>query len=260
MAKLIQPWLKPKLAAKPFVLGTFLTVPAPAIVEMLGLAGFDFFIIDCEHGAITHSQTEELIRAAATTGISPIVRVPQLDPVAVRLPLDMGAVGIHIPQVESAADAARAARYARFHPDGERGMQPYVRAASFRARPTPEYLAESNREVMVIPHLEGLGGLRDLDAMVQSPGVDVCFLGPYDLSQALGIPGQVQDPRIDEAIERAVQSCPASTVIGTYADTPEGAHRRIEQGVRYVALTLDAALVLGGASSVLGRLSALCQG
>jgi 4-hydroxy-2-oxoheptanedioate aldolase len=257
MPQLRQSWLRPKLAVKPHVIGTFLTIPSPAIMEILGLAGFDFVVIDCEHGSIDYSQTEELIRAAATTGVSPIVRVPKVDPVAVRLPFDMGAVGIHIPQVESAADAGRAARYARFHPEGERGMQPYVRAASFRSRPTPEYLAESNREVVVIPHLEGLGGIRDLRAIAATPGIDVCFIGPYDLSQALGIPGEVNDPRIDDALRNAVQEAGAGTIIGTYADSPEAARHRLRQGVRYLTVSLDAALLLQSASHYIHEIDRL---
>jgi len=259
MPQLRSCWLKPKLAAKPWVVGTFLTIPAPAMVELLGLAGFDFFIADGEHGAITPAQMEDLIRAAATTGISPMVRAPQFDPVAVRLPLDLGAAGVHVPQVESAAAAARAARYARFYPEGERGLQPYVRAASFRACPTEDFLAESNRQVMVVPHLEGLGGLQDLTAMVTTPGVDVCFFGPYDLSQALGIPGQVTDPRIDAAITAAVAACGPGTVIGAYADSPQAAARRIRQGVRYVALSLDTAMVLREATSVRHQLDDLLK-
>jgi 4-hydroxy-2-oxoheptanedioate aldolase len=247
-------WLKPKLAEGGPVIGTFAEIPSPYIVELLGLAGFDFVVIDCEHGSITTAQAEEMIRAAASTGISPLVRVAKAEETAIRLPLDMGAVGIHVPQVESVAQAELSARAARFHPDGERGMQPFVRGASFRSYPNADYRALANTNTMVIPHIEGRGGLDHLEAILAVPGIDVCFLGPYDLSQALGIPAQVTDPRIDEAIERAVALAGTRSVIGTYADDAAAARKRLSQGVRYLTVGLDAAFLMSGARETLQRL------
>lgn len=231
--------LKPKLRDKGWVLGTFLNIPSPQIVEILGLAGFDFVVIDCEHAAIGPEKVEDLIRASLSTGISAMVRVPQCDPVAVRLPLDFGAAGIHVPQVESLAIAESAVRYSHYFPAGERGLQPYVRSASYRFQPTAEYLPEANASTTVTVHIEGRGGMRDLAAIAAVPGIDVLFLGPYDLSQALGIPGQVKDVRVEEAILGAVAAHGKDRVIGTFCDGPEDVIRWRGLGVRYLTMGID---------------------
>jgi 4-hydroxy-2-oxoheptanedioate aldolase len=251
-----QNWLKPKLAEKPYVIGTFAEIPAPQVVEILGLAGFDFVVIDCEHGAIGLEKVEDMIRAAAATNISPLVRVPQCDPVAIRLPLDMGAVGIHVPQVESLEMARSAAAAARFFPRGARGMQPYVRAASYRSFPTAVHLTQSNDLVTTVVHIEGAGGVAAMNEILGLDGIDVAFLGPYDLSQAFGVPGQVDDPRVHNVIRDAVKFAEGRVVIGTYADTPEAARRWIDAGVRYVTLALDALFLRRGAGAVLEVLNA----
>lgn len=246
-----QTWLKPKLAEKPYVIGTFVEIPSPQVVEILGLVGFDFVVVDCEHGAIGLEKVEDMVRAGAAADVSVLVRVPQCDPVAIRLPLDMGAAGIHVPQVESLAMAQTAAESARFFPRGNRGMQPYVRAASYRTFPTADYLRQSNELVTTVVHIEGSGGVAQMNEILALDGIDVAFLGPYDLSQAFGVPGQVDDPRIADAIEQAVRHAGGKTVIGTYADSPESARRWIDRGVRYLTVGLDALWLRKGAEEVL---------
>lgn len=224
-------------------LGTFVQIPSPQVVEILGLAGFDFVVIDGEHGAIGPETVENMIRAAECVGIAPMVRVAHCDPASIRLPLDWGATGVHVPQVESVEMARLAAQSARFHPRGFRGLQPFVRAAKYRSYPTAEFLENANRDVQVVVHVEGTGGLAALDEILAVDGIDVVFLGPYDLSQALGIPGQVDDPRIEAAIRAAVAKKGAKT-IGTYANTPQNARKWGTLGVDYVTLGLDSGHLL----------------
>ena len=244
-----------KLAGERFLLGTFLTIPAPQIVELLGLAGFDFVVIDTEHGSINLETTENLIRAAATTGISPLVRVSHCDPIAIRQPLDMGAAGIHVPQIDSAAQAQLAVKSATFHPMGDRGLQPYVRAASYRAFPTADYLAETNRTVGVVLHIEGTNGVAAFDEIASIEGVSVAFLGPYDLSQSLGIPGQVNSPLVRGKMEEIVEKARGKDLaVGTYCDDVDSALQWIDLGVKYVALSLDAAILMRGAKRLVTTL------
>lgn len=243
--------LKPKLAGQDFVLGTFLEIPSPQLVELLGLAGFDFVIIDREHAAITLAQTEELIRASLSTGISALVRVPACEPVAIRQPLDMGAAGIHVPQIGSAEMARLAVRSALFHPRGERGLQPFVRAASYRAGGAAEFLASANDSIAIVLHIEGEQGVRDLDRILAVEGVDCAFIGPYDLSQSLGVPGQVKHPRVREKIAEAVAGARAAGKrVGIYADDAATALEWRALGVTYLAVSMDAALFLSGARQI----------
>ena len=243
--------LKPKLAAGDCVIGLFLQIPSPQLVEILGLAGFDFVIIDGEHGSIDLSQMEDLIRASLSTNISPMVRVPECDPVAIRQPLDMGAAGIHVPQIGSAEAGALAIRSSRYYPAGDRGLQPFVRSASYRAEPTARYLASASDDLTMVFHIEGQGGVEALDGILALDGLDVVFMGPYDLSQSLGLPGQVKHPLVREKmigiVERARR---AGKCVGTFCDDAATAREWRELGVNYLAVGLDAGIFLHASAGI----------
>ncbi len=251
MAGLRKNSLNAKLATQDFVVGTFLEIPSPQLVEILGLAGFDFVIIDREHGTIDLSQTEDLIRACLATDLSPLVRVAECDPILIRQPLDMGAAGVHVPQIGSTEAAAAAIRASRFYPDGDRGMQPYVRSASYRSYPTAEYLAEANRDTTMVFHIEGQDGLDALDGILALEGTDVAFIGPYDLSQSLGLPGQIDHPKVREKMLEVVgRAKSASKCIGMFCDNLEAAREWRRMGVRYLAVSIDAAIFMRAAREI----------
>ncbi len=237
------------------LIGVFVEIPSPQVVEALGLGGFDFVIVDREHGSIDLGRTEDMIRAAAAAGVTPMVRVARCDPVDIRQPLDMGAAGVHVPQIESAEMARAAVRAAKFHPLGERGLQPFVRAASYRSYPTAEYLRRANEETAVVLHIEGTRGVAELPEILAVEGVDVVFLGPYDLSQAMGVPGEVAHPRVEEKMRVAVASARAAgKMVGTFCDDMASARRWRDAGVSYLAVGIDATILLNAARAIAGGL------
>jgi len=238
-----------------YVIGTFLEIPSPQLVELLGLAGFDFVVIDCEHGAINPERTEELIRAAASTGISPLVRVAACDPIAIRQPLDMGASGIHVPQINSAEMARLAVRSASFYPRGDRGMQPFVRAASYRSYPTAEFLMESNESTVIVAHIEGIEGVKNFEQIAEVEGVDVAFVGPYDLSQSLGVPGMAQSPLVKEKMNQILKQAEGKKIaVGTFCDDVRAAMEWRKLGVTYLAVSVDASIFFSAARRVAAQL------
>jgi len=247
--------LRSKLQTQNFVLGTFLQIPSPAVVELLGLAGFDFVVVDCEHGPITVQGTENLIGAALSSGISVVVRPPVCDPPAISQPLDRGAAGVQVPQISTPAMAHLMVHSGKYHPAGMRGLQPYVRSASYRAYGTPEYLAYSNQETVLVAQVEGTEGIANLESILQVEGWDVAFVGPYDLSQSLGIPAQVTHPRVQEAMASAVRlAAKTGKRIGTYCDDAETAIRYREIGVSYLTVSIDSYFLLSGARAVVTKL------
>jgi 4-hydroxy-2-oxoheptanedioate aldolase len=246
--------LRTKLEARDFVLGTFLEIPSPALVELLGLAGFDFVVIDREHGAIGVSDTEDLIRASLTTDISAMVRVPMCESSAIRQPLDMGAAGLHIPQIDSAQMAAHAIQSSKYFPNGNRGLQPFVRSASYRNYATSEYLAESNRESLIVAQVEAGDGVLSVESILAVEGVDVVFIGPYDLSQSLGVPGDVAHPKVREAMAETASLCRAAGKwAGTFCDDPETAIHYRNLGFSYLTVSIDAFIFLSAARSIVQR-------
>ena len=238
--------LKSKLKAGEVVLGPFVNLASGALIEIAAYAGFDFVVLDTEHGPLDIETTENLCRVAKGAGISPIVRVRDNDPPQVLRALDIGPEGVQVPQIRTRSDAESLVQAAKYAPLGMRGVSPYTRAARYFSE-GGQIFERLNRESMVLIHVEGVEGLENLDAIIAVPGLDVVFLGPYDLSQSLGIPGQVHDPRVVERMREAtVQINQAGLTVGTFADSPDAAKRWIDAGVRYIALSVDTGIYLHG--------------
>ena len=236
--------LKQKLQQGEVVLGLFTNCAYPAFIEICGHAGFDFAVIDLEHGALHALVAEDLCRAADCVGLSPIVRVRKNDAPQIQRALDIGSAGVQVPQIESLTDALAVVRAAKYSPLGERGLSFYTRAGVYSSVGT-QITDRLNEESMVIIHVEGKRGVDNLAEIVSVPHIDVIFLGPYDLSQSLGIPGQVRDPRVVDLMQSAVQTIRnAGKVAGTFADNPETAKLWIDSGVQYIALGVDVGVFL----------------
>lgn len=190
------------------LIGMGITTPLPAAVEMAGRAGFEYVFIDLEHTAISLRELEGLIRAAELCSLGSIVRVAESSAAAIRRVLELGADAVKVPHVNSGSEAAAVVRYARFAPEGERGSAGFVRAAGYRAD-WPEWLERANRNTCVDVMIEDVRAVERLDEILSVEGVDIVSFGQYDYSVSLGIPGQVDDPRITEALERVVAAADA---------------------------------------------------
>ncbi|MBI1788039.1 MAG: aldolase [Acidobacteria bacterium] len=243
MRSLSLPSLRGKLTGT--VRGVFCELPCPEALEIIGIAGWDFAVVDCEHAPITVSRLPGMVRAAAAAGMPAIVRVASNSASAIQHALDCGAAGVQIPQIASLEAARSAVAAARFHPEGQRGFNPFVRAAAFSAEPVAEFLARSNRDLTLVLQIESAAGLAAVDAILEIEGIDVLFIGPYDLSQSLGIPGETAHPRVYEAGARLVESASrAGVAVGVFANTEEEARRWRQAGVRYLCFSVDTVILL----------------
>lgn len=236
--------LKQKLKQGEVVLGSFINCAYPAFVEICGYAGFDFVVIDLEHSPLHALAAEDLCRAADCVGLSPIIRVRKNDAPQIQRALDIGSAGVQVPQIETKADAQAVIRAAKYSPLGARGLSFNTRAGAYTAAGT-QITEQLNEESLVVVHVEGDRGIENIEEIVSVPHIDIVFLGPYDLSQSLGIPGQVKDPRVIELMKSGVNSIRnAGIAAGTFADTPEMAKQWIDAGVQYVALGVDVGIFL----------------
>jgi 2-keto-3-deoxy-L-rhamnonate aldolase RhmA len=195
--------LRARIRAGDKLLGCFLTWPVGGAIELLALAGFDFVVIDVEHGFHDVESIENLVRAADAAGIPAIVRPPRFDSDVASRALDAGAAGILAPRVASAADARTTVENVKFAPEGRRGLGG-VRANRYGTQPLAEFVRESNERTVVAIQIETPGALVELEGIAALPGVDVLYVGPNDLTQALGIPGKIDDARYTEALDRVV--------------------------------------------------------
>lgn len=237
------PALRGRLREGRPLLATFSIIPAVEVVELVALAGFEAVILDIEHGAHQSESLAPLILAARARGIYPIVRVRSSEPTGIAAALDAGAAGVIVPQIGSAAEARRAVAAARFAPEGNRGANPYVRAADYSGR--AEWFAEANRDVAVFLMIEGAGGIAELDEILETPALDGIFIGPMDLSHALGVPGDMLHEKVVSAIERVIDSCRQKQMTtGIFAGTPEAARRWLGRGVTLVGTGVDTSHLL----------------
>ena len=198
--------MKKKLQAGEPVFGVSVMFPSPQVVEMVGKLGFDWVLIDCEHGSTSPESAELMAMAAEATGITPIARPQMNSSEAILSVMDRGAMGVQVPHVNTAEDAKRAVRAVKFHPLGDRGLAAGTRPANYGFGPSmSEYVIEANRETLVCVQLEEEQAIKNIDEILEVEGVDVFFVGPSDLSQSMGYVGQQAHPEVQEVMERGVE-------------------------------------------------------
>lgn len=231
-----------KLISQRMVVGTFSKSQDPAFIEIIGHAGFDFVVLDLEHGPNTVLSLPNLIRAAEVTGLFPIVRVKEDTPSLISEVLDSGAGGIQVPQISDKKDAEEVLQAARFTPLGMRGVCRFVRAADYSSLDRYEYFTQANTTVIAM-QLEGVSAVENIQEILSVPGLDIAFIGPYDLSQSLGVAGQVDDPRVTQMMKTVVDECvKRNVVVGTFVDTIEEARKWRAAGVKYLCYSVDVGL------------------
>lgn len=236
------------------VFGVFAKTSDPLFVQILGQAGFDFVILDNEHGPNSVRDLLPLIMAAETSGMHPIVRVSRLDAIEMQRTLDLGISGIQVPQINTREDAMNVVRYAKFYPLGVRGMCTFVRPAGFSLKDKKTYFEEQN-QVSTIIHIEGMDGVNNLSSILEVKGIDVLFIGPTDLSQSMGIPGELDHPELLKTIDRIVKEATAKNKhIGIIATTPERVKRYQNMGIKYIAYSADVGIFASACSGIVSSL------
>jgi 4-hydroxy-2-oxoheptanedioate aldolase len=227
-------------------IGSFVTVPSAMFTEIVALCGFDFVVIDMEHGPIDVSNADDMVRAAQLRGVSPLIRVSANEPHLILRALDLGADGVHVPEINEATGAKLAAESARYGPEGHRGLAS-VRAAEYGfGGPLDEYAVQANRETLVVAHIESVEAIDNLDELLGIAGIDVYYLGPVDLSNDLGRPGRTGDPEVTTLVDRAIAKiASAGRVAGCIVGGIDDVRRYEALGATYFACHAMRFLVAG---------------
>ncbi|QEH36333.1 2-keto-3-deoxy-L-rhamnonate aldolase [Aquisphaera giovannonii] len=218
---------------------------SPKLIQVAGEhGGFDALWLDAEHAGITMRDVELATLAARPYGMDSFVRLPPTDYASVMRPLEAGAGGLMFSMVQSAAQAEQAVRWAKFFPRGERGLNGGNRDGRFGLTPIPEYIAAANASTFLGVQVETAGALAEAAAIAAIPGVDLLFVGPSDLSQVLGVPGDFENPRCLEAIAGIARACEAAgKPWGVWSRGPEYAERMRSMGCRLFVLAADIQMV-----------------
>ncbi|MDD3164349.1 MAG: aldolase/citrate lyase family protein [Oscillospiraceae bacterium] len=247
--------LKKKMKCGESAIGTFVKLIDPAVVELLALAGFDFFVLDTEHVAVDREQLTNIVRAADAAGITPLVRVRENQQVEILQNLDLGYAGVQVPNVDTAQQARELVSYVKYTPAGVRGLSPSVRACGYGTCGVQDYIDAANANTMVVSHCETKTCVENLDEVLQVEGVDVIFIGPMDLSQSYGVPGRPGEPEVRQAIETIKRKTKAAGIaVGTVAGSAEAAKKLIAEGVQYILLASDQGMIVKWGKSAIAAI------
>lgn len=239
--------LKEKLKNREKPLGLFFDTSSVTIMECLGRCGFDFAIIDNEHSPIEAESSADYIRAAELVGITPLCRVRDTSRPAVLKLLDVGAQGLIVPCVHSVEQVKDIIKYAKYYPIGERGFCPTRKDGWGFDIPggVPATMAHFNDETLLIPQCETVGALEHIEEIAALEGVDGIFVGPYDLSISMGIPGEFDKPEFQAAIDRIVKAVhDAGKFCVFFAGSTDAVVAGFKRGFDGMAYSLDAAIII----------------
>jgi len=234
--------LKAKLKTGKNSVGIVIGISHPDITELAATMGFDWMILDTEHSPYDVESTQVLMQAASyNPNFIPLIRVPWNDMVVIKKALDIGAYGVIIPWVNNREEAENAMKYCMYPPKGIRGCGPH-RAALH----DPEYIQTANDEILVGIQIETKAGVENLDEILSVEGIDICMIGPLDLSLSLGHLGQFEHPKLLEAFDRILNACENYGVVPGMFCSPQFINGALEHGFRFCSLTPDSwAFVVG---------------
>lgn len=249
--------LRKKMLSGEQVLGTFLELGSSSVVECLALSGYDYIIIDTEHGPFETESVMEYICASKRRDMTPLVRTKDASRPAILKSLDAGAMGLIIPNLHSVEEVKQVVKYGKYYPIGERGVA-FGRGCGYgmeKEQTMEEYFAEANREAMLIPQCETVGCLEHIEEVVAIDGVDGIFIGPYDLSTAMGKPGQFSSQDVLAAIKRILDACKSvGKPCFIYADSVEKTRKYFEQGFESVTLSMDSILFINAMKNIISQI------
>jgi 2-dehydro-3-deoxyglucarate aldolase len=232
--------------------GTMVTLACPSAAEVLAQVGFDWLFIDGEHGPLETGDVLGILQAIAGRAAS-LVRVPEGSEVAIKKVLDLGADGIIVPQVNTAQQAADIVRFARYAPQGARGVglaRAHGYGLSFQ-----EYVERANERISVVVQAEHAQAVENIEEIVQVPGVDAVLLGPYDLSASLGQTGNLEHPSVVAAIDRITAVCrSAGLPLGYFGVTAAAVKPFLERGYSLIVAGVDTLLLGVAAKRMLAEL------
>ena len=221
------------------MLGIFSKTIDSNLVEAIGYSGLDFMIFDQEHGTADFTTIQNHVRAAKLTGLTSVIRVPENNHNLIGSAFDTGANAVQVPNISSYKEAKSAIDAAKFYPKGNRGVCCYVKSAKFGTEEKKSYFNKANKKQLIL-QVERKKGIESIDQILELENFDILFIGPYDLSQSLGYPGQVDHPEVIKAInDLATKVKSSGKTLGTFVDHVNKIKQFQEKGFGYIAYSVD---------------------
>jgi 4-hydroxy-2-oxoheptanedioate aldolase len=235
------------------VFGTWSMLSSPTVLNVIGTTGLDFVIVDLEHGPTTFETAENQLYAAEAGGIEPIIRLAEDHAPHVLHALEIGAQSILISQVATAEQAERIVKSCKYFPEGNRGLSPFTRNHGYSDKNLPAKLQHANDQMLVGVLVEGEEGIRNIPEIAKTPGLDMIYLGVYDLSQSCGVPGDLMNPKVLRIMRdyvKLIEDC--GLAAGSVARDREYMEILLDAGFRFISYRVDSAILRDGLESALG--------
>lgn len=247
--------LKEKLRNRQTQIGTFVKLADPTALEVLGLAGMDFAIIDTEHAPCDQMLLLDMIRAADSVGLPTIVRVPEGTEPHILKALDIGASGVQIPGLSTVEEIREAVSFTKYAPRGVRGLSFAQRSAGYGTKEKFQYMQDSNDGLINVVHIENKDAAARVEELCALEDIDVLFIGPMDISQSLGHPGDPGHEDVQKVVHKVIDVCNSKgKSFGIFVGTPEAAQKYMELGASYIALASDLAFMRKGYQAMTAEL------
>lgn len=232
--------LKKKLMKGKTVIGTWCMIPSSFVVDVIASTGVDFIIIDMEHGAMSFETAEEMARAAQVHQCQPIVRVTDSSDQMILHALEIGSNAVMVPHISTSESAKQVAQSTKYFPEGNRGLSPYTRNHKYSHFGLDKSIRWSNENVFTGILIEEMAGIENLSAIISVKGIDLVYLGIYDISQSIGFPGEVDHPEVIKKLGECVEKINlAGKFSGTFARNIKDCKFFKNLGFRFIAYAVD---------------------
>ncbi len=242
---------KNRVLKKEKLFGTIVSLPSPQIAEMFSLAGLDWLFIDAEHGNFDLDDVQGVLQVVGDKTPS-LVRVPLNDEIWIKRVLDAGAKGVIVPQVLTAEEALQAVSFCKYPPEGKRSVG--ISRAHGYGMKFSDYLENANDEILVVIQIEHIEAVRNAGTIVEVPGVDVVFVGPYDLSASMGVTGKVDSPRVKDAVGKVYDIChEVGKPAGIFGTVEDAVKPYVDMGFSLVCVSADNLLIAGALKELVSR-------
>lgn len=251
-------YIKEKLESGNAVIGTWSVIPSPVVTDIIASAGLDFIIIDAEHGPVTFETAQEMVIACESRQVSPIMRVGDICEVDILRALDIGVHGIQIPNITNANDVHEIVRYAKYPPLGNRGYSPFTRAGGYALENAKTLPETANENTLVGINVEGKEAIENIDTILSIEDLDIVFVGLFDLSKALGIPGRVTDQSVIDYLKQLTGKInEAGKYPGTIATNVDQIKTYTEIGIKYLVYLVDCDMLRSAYADISSRFKSI---
>lgn len=240
-------FLKEKLLSGQIVIGTWSIMPAVVVTDIIAGTGMDFIIIDAEHGPINFETAQNMVIACESRNVSPVMRIGGIIEADILKALDIGVHCVQIPNITSKDDIKKLINMVKYPPLGNRGFSPFTRAGNYSSENSGELIKAANDNVLLAVHIEGREAIDNIEEILEINELDILFIGLFDISKSLGIPGEVNNPKVLEILEKTTQKINnTGKYPGTIVNSIDQLQRFLNYGLKYITYSVDCEMLSKG--------------